>query len=112
MSSVDDGELTWTPPGAGLWWLVRDVRRPVSGLLAAIFPPVTAGWSRAAAHYGLPRGELWFRTVNGYLYCSVGDPDPDDYPRLEEAARATLDGMTWRAEWQQWSEVERGRVVD
>ncbi|MBI2705751.1 MAG: hypothetical protein HYX32_10750, partial [Actinobacteria bacterium] len=108
---MTDAELTWLPPGDGFWrWAGELVPRPACGLLAAIFPPVTAGSSRSAARYGLPAGDVRWRSVNGYLYVSVGPADPETFPQLEDAARETLGSRRWREEAQQWFGVARARV--
>lgn len=112
----DDGilstELRWAPPGAGVWWLTREhFPAPLSGLFAAIFPPVTDGWVTGAAAFGLPQGESRWATVNGWFYYRPVDPDPSTFPVLEQAAAATLAGRRWRTVVRDWFDVERPAVV-
>ncbi|MBI2706096.1 MAG: hypothetical protein HYX32_12515, partial [Actinobacteria bacterium] len=65
-----------------------------------------------AARYGLPAGDVRWRSVNGYLYVSVDPADPETFPQLEEAARETLESRRWREEAQQWFGVARARVIE
>lgn len=87
-----EAELTWEPPGDGVWWLTREhFPAPVCRLFAVLFPPTTDGWRTGAARYGLPAGESGFRQVNSWLYYSPGDPpDPSTYDALEPVAAETL----------------------
>ena len=83
MTDIED----WTPPGTGVWWITTEhFPAPVSRLFAALFPPVTAGWERASARYGLPLGRSSWAAVHSWYYFSPGSPDPSTYAALEAAA--------------------------
>ncbi|HEX8803191.1 MAG TPA: hypothetical protein VF743_03325, partial [Acidimicrobiales bacterium] len=106
------GELSWEPPGGGVWWLARELfPRPVSGLFAALFPPVTVGCARGADRLGLPGGRARWATVNGWFYASPIADDPTRHPALDAVARTTLATRAWRAEADRWFETARPRVV-
>jgi pyruvate,water dikinase len=104
-------DFTWAPPGDGVWWLTREhFPTPVSALFATLFPPVTAGWTRGAARYGLPLGPSRWAAVNSWLYFSPG-PEQASSGALADAARETLATKRWRGEVRRWVDVERPPVV-
>lgn len=113
---VDDGDrLTWDPPGQGVWWLTREhFPSPVSGLFAALFPPMTLGWRRGAERLGLPPRDARWGAVNGWLYYSPGPrtlASEVALAGLDDTARVTLETRGWRAEVGRWTTTERPAVV-
>lgn len=106
-------EMPWDPPGPGVWWLTREhFGAPVCLLLFELFPPTTRGWVTGSATYGYPAGEPAWGLVNRWIYYSPGTPaDPATFDALEQAAAETLATKRWRAEVQQWQDVERPAVI-
>ncbi len=105
-------ELVWDPPGDGIWWLVREhLPRPTGAMYATLLPPVTSGWERGRARYGVPHGPSRWVPVNGWWYVSPGEPDLSRLAQLEENARRTLEERAWRDEVRRWIADERPRVV-
>ena len=95
-----------------MWWITTEhFPAPVSRLFTVLFPPVTKGWERAAARYGLPLGPSRWAAVNGWYYFSPGEPDPATYADLETAAAETLRTRRWRDEVARWLAEERPAVV-
>jgi pyruvate,water dikinase len=106
------GELEWTPPGDGVWWLTREhMPRPVSRLMFALLPAATEGWARGAARLGLPQGRARWGRVHGWVYYSPGEADPATYDDLERAAAETLATHRWRGDARDWFERRRAEVV-
>jgi rifampicin phosphotransferase len=103
----------WPAPGDGVWWITTEhFPAPVSRLFTVLFPPVTKGWERAAARYGLPLGPSRWAAVNSWYYFSPGEPDPATYADLETAALETLRTRRWRGEVAHWLAEERPAVVE
>ena len=108
-----DDELTWDAPGPGDWWLVREhFPLPMSRMLSTLFPPVTHGWKRGGARYGLATGEPSWGAVNGWIYYGPEVPlTRHELEAREVAANGTLTSTPWRDEVRRWHEEERPRVV-
>ena len=108
-----DDELTWDAPGPGDWWLVREhFPLPMSRMLSTLFPPVTHGWKRGGARYGLATGEPSWGAVNGWIYYGPEVPlTRHELEAREVAANETLTSTPWRDEVRRWHEEERPRVV-
>ena len=110
--AADPTGLRWEAPGPGLWFLTREhFPAPVSRLFASLFPPTTMGWLTSAQRYGLPDGAPRWAAVNGWVYYAPASARPEDYPALEQAAAATLQGARWRDDVRRWHEEDRPRVA-
>lgn len=109
------------PPGPWEWDSTHS-RRPVSPLLADVFPEGMERGSRTLAReYGVPFDHIALRVINGYLYLQVvppvgrpgSPPPPAPLSRLlfkvvpvlrrrERAARRTFAERTWEGWHQRW----------
>jgi pyruvate,water dikinase len=106
-------ELTWTAPGPGDWWLVKEhFPYPVSHMFAEIFPDATRGWKDGGARYGLPTGLPRWAEVNHWIYYGPGIPLTEaELADREKTAAETLAGTPWRDEYRRWHDDERPLVV-